>query len=146
MIPRTRAEGYARWRATVPFTDEQIASALEMVASEWLAAGEPFKAERYQRLAAFTRTGKLLRVALSQALPYLILKCAMCDRKALYRHGSEGRCRLHRAVTTDYIAGRESRQRKRDQFFDRINVERDRAGAFEKFKNAMRSARVGHQS
>lgn len=117
---RHNAEGYAAWRARVPWTDEQIAAALDTLAAEFEAnaAGDPsvhdgtWLAARYRNYANFLRrTGKLVGQTLATALSVLVKTCGVCaldgiERVALYRTGYAGRCKQHRMVPDAFVAGR----------------------------------------
>ena len=123
----TEAE-FAAWRSTIPFTDEQIAAALE---SGLAHCHNAFMADRQQRLADFVRrTGHLTKVALREALPYLVTTCQVCalegrQRTALYRVGSYGRCSQHRTMPALPTSG-DGRFLKRDH--EKKNAEFERRG------------------
>lgn len=88
------ADGYAGWRASLPWTDAEFLAAMERIAA---AAPNAFMARHYQRMAEhLARTGRLTRAVVSLTLPFLITRCGLCGKTALYRYGNEGRCRVHR--------------------------------------------------
>lgn len=87
-------DGYAGWRASLPWTDAEFLTVMERLASE---APNAFMARHYQRMAEhLARTGRLTRVVVALTLPFLITRCGLCGKTALYRYGNEGRCRAHR--------------------------------------------------
>jgi hypothetical protein len=113
-------ESYARWRATIPYTQEQIAAAL-LEAAEGLESLSPYVAEGYRRSAAWvTRTGRLYKAVLVKALAHLVKTCDVpdeagkpCGKKALYRAGTSGRCSAHRLVTNEWILARRRRMEEK---------------------------------
>ncbi|OGI76483.1 hypothetical protein A3C67_00040 [Candidatus Nomurabacteria bacterium RIFCSPHIGHO2_02_FULL_42_19] len=86
---------YDEWRKTIPYTDEDIAVALESFAKE-----HPSRVLQasYKLYAEQVRGGKLMPRHYHVALDVLIKTCALCGRKALYRYGDSGRCSEHRLV------------------------------------------------
>lgn len=107
----------ADWRATIPWTNEEIALALREA-----GANEPrdFLRQRHERAAVrLLETGRLCSAVLALALPVLVRVCRMCGKKALYRWGHEGRCSAHRDLRPQYIRERvtrlEDRQSDREQ-------------------------------
>jgi hypothetical protein len=91
---------YDRWRARIPFTDEQI---LEAMAARIADEPNPFmKRILTYHADRFNRTRMLSSRALNDALPRLVKLCAVCGKKALYRVGYEGRCSTHRMVKADW--------------------------------------------
>lgn len=131
-------QSYDEWRASVPFTDDQIAAALEQCAVEQETLGHTFLSARYRRLADRAREGHVYSQSLRLALPLLVTHCALCDRKALYRRGTEGRCQIHKSVGTVYDAIRQERVRQRDQFFDELDAKKRRADRKLAFLDAIR--------
>jgi hypothetical protein len=111
-------EAYARWRATIPFTDEAIAQALDREAIEQETNGRNFLAERYRRHATWARAGHVTGYHLRVVLYRLITLCAVCGQTALYRLGSSGRCRLHRQVTEYAVEARRFRLNVRSAAID----------------------------
>lgn len=87
---------FDEWRASIPFSNEQIAAALDRAAAE-SATHAPKTAAKYQALAARLReTGRPWAQLVRAALPYLVTKCAVCGKKALYRIEALGACSAHR--------------------------------------------------
>lgn len=121
------ADGYARWRSHIPFTNEQIAAALDEEANELEAslATIPttthhnrldqilyFVAKRRAQ-AAFVRTGRLSSGILQVATSRLVKYCGICGKTALYRFGMNGRCRAHKhLVPTDVLAWRHTHEQR----------------------------------
>jgi len=97
-------DSYARWRARVPFSDEQFAAAYEADAEKLAASGHDYRAEFCRRRAAACRRGHVGRVDLFNVLDRLITKCNLCDKPALYRYGMFGRCRRHHTISTEGFA------------------------------------------
>jgi hypothetical protein len=99
---------YEQWRSTVPWTDEQIAAALEQeadsveVANAWLA-------RRYRHHASRVMVGRLSLASLRVAIGRLVTACGICGKKALYITGSEGRCSAHRLIKSHAAAERSAR-------------------------------------
>lgn len=86
---------YEDWRKSVPFTDEQIISALRrglenLHHNQWILD----RATRH--VEHFERTGRLSSKLLGYALPYLVERCGICGKTAHYRYGSAGRCKAHK--------------------------------------------------
>lgn len=87
---------YEEWRASIPWTDEEICAALEQYL-ERLPVERGFEAFHVRRhLERLRRTGRLGAFTLRAVLPLLITTCAVCKRKAIYRHGCKGFCSYHR--------------------------------------------------
>src|SRR4029453_13714781 len=84
---------YRAWRATIKHTDEAIAGALDRQAE-----GEHDRERRVllRELARTCRRGYVGKEAVHEAMPALVTTCALCDKKALYTIGTEGRCSDHR--------------------------------------------------
>lgn len=98
-------ERYKRWRATIPYTDEQIIEALKEAIkgqAQFFQKVYQGKTERnFERL----KEGKVSQAIIRFVLPYLIKKCNICGKTALYRYGMYGRCREHKfVVPKDYAA------------------------------------------
>lgn len=92
---------YRAWRATIPFTDDAIATCLERLAQS--EAPNDYIAARYRHSAAYVRQGHLTRQILGQVLADLVAVCSLCGRPALYRYGSHGRCRAHKDEVPAFI-------------------------------------------
>lgn len=97
------SDRYAAWRASVPFTNEQIADVLLEEADELREQGNEYLALNREYLAAQAIRNRVSRVALRHALPRLVRWCAVCGKTALYRYGSSGRCRAHRLALDCYF-------------------------------------------
>lgn len=91
---------YTRWRSRFPWTDAQFAQVYDERATAMDADGNDFVANKYRRRATQIRLGHLSAYDLRFCLDALITVCACCGKKALYRYGKEGRCSMHRLVTT----------------------------------------------
>ena len=93
---------YEKWRATIPFTAKQIADAMRL----YVPVGDDpggFMRQKYQTWADHVEsTGRVSSKALGVALPFLVTKCELCERKALYRLGVKGRCSVHRLVKDEH--------------------------------------------
>ncbi len=113
---------YQDWRATVPWTNDQIAAALEADAA---VAPNEYMRMKYQRLAEWVRSGRLSSKALSQALPRLVKVCAVCQKVALYRMGNEGRCRAHKHVLSKPVVTRRIRNELSNADFQQKAKEKD---------------------
>ena len=123
---------YDAWRATVPFTDDQIADAIEAEANDVVSVNA-FKARQYRFYADRCRAGFVSSRSLGMALGRLVKSCAICGRKALYRVGSNGRCSLHRDIKSGYKIAAQERRELRSA---------DRAAT----DNAVSAVRKKHQS
>lgn len=91
--PPMSVNDFQRWRATIPWTDGQIADAILETPSP-----SEFMRHKVETAAAYVRTGRLSGPLLAMALPFLVKACELCGKKALYRIGLVGRCRAHRDV------------------------------------------------
>ena len=95
-------ESYQLWRSKIPWTDEEIVSALERSKAD--IALLTSEARRIYLMNLTTRSidqvrrGRLSRNVLVFVLPFLVTKCKICGKKAIYRMGNEGRCSGHRDV------------------------------------------------
>lgn len=88
---------YQEWRDTIPWSSKQIADAMRLYVP--VKDHNGFMAEKYRKWADHVEsTGRVSSRALGVALPFLVTKCELCERKALYRLGSVGRCSKHRDV------------------------------------------------
>lgn len=84
-----------KWRAGIPWSNAEIADAIDQAADIVV----PYNRERLREVAAYLRSsGRLSSRMLRVALPILVTTCGLCDRRALYRIGKVGRCRVHRDV------------------------------------------------
>lgn len=99
---------FRRWRATIPYTDQQIADALETLAAA-VESEDPFLAAIYRRHRQFAIQGRISAKMLGCVLPELIKRCALCEGRALYRIGNEGRCRKHKFVKDSHAEARKQR-------------------------------------
>lgn len=90
-------ERYAKWRASIPWTDQEIADQLikDAVAIE----SGPENKGTFPRLLRF-RAARVLKGHLSSwdvsRVADALVKVCWCGKKALYRTGYEGRCSDHR--------------------------------------------------
>lgn len=115
---------YEEWRATIPFTNEQIVAAMREHAKIQMT---PYWVERWNGFADhIEKTGRVGKAALGAALPFLVKYCAVCGKKALYRVGCEGRCSGHRFVVQAAVA-RARAERNRVGDADRERAGRDQA-------------------
>lgn len=107
LTPQASDEQYARWRKTIPYTNDQIADALlkaaDDAASKWVADGYRFLSDRVRKTGHFS--GRVVGIAMA----YLVTQCALCEKKALYRFGREGRCRAHRLITPEFYRAKQQR-------------------------------------
>lgn len=103
-------ERYAKWRATVTFSDEVLAQTAEEIAAEMAATGRTFWHQVWLERAAKIRAGRLSVSVFKAMLPNLIRLCGICGKKALYRWGQEGRCRAHKDQIPQYCVGRTRRE------------------------------------
>ena len=92
-------EMYHQWRKQIPFTDEEIAFALE----DLKTPNEYMKA-RYASLAVLARAGRIFAATLRLVVPVLVTRCHICGARALYRYGCEGRCRVHRDMQPEWLS------------------------------------------
>ena len=111
-------DSYNRWRASVPFTDEQIAAKLEADAGLFRRDGNEFMASRLERRASQVRIGRVSKFDVGRVIDTLITSCAICGKKALYRSGSGGRCSTHRLVVDSYAMRRRVRLEARESDFE----------------------------
>lgn len=98
---------YEDWRRNIPWTNEEIALALQES-----GATEPndyMRRKRENAAAYLLRTQRLSSGILGLALPFLVRVCAVCGKKALYRYGSEGRCSAHRDVQPGFFKEKRTR-------------------------------------
>lgn len=95
-ITASDSKGNGQWRKSIPFTDDQIADALEQLAAE-VKAANPFMASHFLACATSARAGRVGGRGIIAALQVLVKTC-FCGKKALYLTGSEGRCSKHRLV------------------------------------------------
>ncbi len=97
---------YHNWRKSIPWTNDQIADALE---SQIAIQPNEFMAERYRRNAQWVRKGGLTNNLLGQALDVMVKVCAVCGKTAHYRYGNSGRCRVHLAVKDPFVEAKKAR-------------------------------------
>lgn len=97
-------EEFARWRATIPFTDAQILEALEQHRDTHQV--KYFRQCIDSTIRSFRKTGHLSKFILRVTVPLLVKWCGICGKVALYRQGTTGRCKVHRMVP---VAHREER-------------------------------------
>lgn len=110
MRPRKMSDGdYHRWRASVPFTNDQIADAI-IESRRAVPNQTEWFLRRSEQLVAYVRAGGLSGKILGMALPFLVKVCGVCGKKALYRRGPEGRCSAHKLVPGTFQ--RQFQQRK----------------------------------
>lgn len=100
---------YKAWRATIKWTDEQIAAALNEYADMMPAKAKYFGDVARLEAAYLLRTGSLSAAVLGKALNLLVRKCDICGRKALYRLGQKGRCSEHRHVPEHHTTAKQKR-------------------------------------
>lgn len=128
---------YAIWRGYIPFSDEAIASALESEALDLETSGKDYHAGRLRVRAARVRLGHVSRMDLRYALGRLVTLCGVCGKTALYRYGSQGRCRAHRDEQPDWVIahrlGIQARQANYAQESARIEGEHKRTDRFRQF-------------
>lgn len=125
-IKQDSSEQVAKWRASLPWSDEEIAAALRRLADEFESNGEQFMAIAYRNKAEWLlRTHMLYSTILRMAIPELIKTCnvvegdAVCGKTALYRTGTNGRCRKHRMVTCQEADARRRRIEERSSHEER---------------------------
>ena len=101
-------EAYDSWRSRIPFSNEAIAAALELHANdlEEIHGRTGIVSEYWRRRSADVRSGRLSGKDLAKALPYLVTKCALCGATALYRYGTEGRCKSHRHLAPAFFTAK----------------------------------------
>jgi|SRR5581483_5136499 len=103
-------DAYRRWRASVPWTNEQIAQAFEqLIANIPAQYADGYIVRGYQRCIDHARRGHITSRMLSIVLPLLVTTCALCGKKALYRRGNEGRCTAHKQVPERFSSARVAR-------------------------------------
>lgn len=112
-----------KWRATIPWTDAEIAAAIR----EAGANEPPYVAGKREKLAAyFERSGHLSKWILVIALPYLVRKCFCCGKPALYRKGVWGMCRVHRDESPESFRAAAAARDARQLYVQRVLNDRDR--------------------
>ena len=132
---RMSDEGFQAWRASIPFTNEQIASALE---AEAAAAPNNFLAQRYQFNANRVRNGYLNSVIVRLVLGRLVTTCEICGKKALYMRGINGRCSAHRDIANLNV---EFRRQRMDAKSSQIETSNRTFAAYEKKHKSVLKAR-----
>jgi hypothetical protein len=117
---------YQRWRASVPWTDDQIACAIEEQASH-LPLG-PMRSTMILA-AADVRDGERISIKIfSWAVPVLVTTCGICGKPAMYRMGTIGRCSAHRDVPTKGFLHRRRTFDARRGYVEHVRDEHDRRG------------------
>lgn len=92
-----RRLSFTKWRATIPYTDKQIADAFTQQADD-IRSIKPFLAIMYDKSAQKALAGNLSGQMLWSVMPVLVKTCSVCGGKALYRRGSVGLCRKHKGI------------------------------------------------
>lgn len=141
-----------KWRKTIPWTDAQIAAELRAAADEilvlhpdcvpLLTLGNLEMARmclgvkvrkalgvvrRLRGTADYVeREGHISSKILGLVLPRLIQRCTLCGQTALYRYGTEGRCRAHRLDIPVRVQQFMNRRAAKNQWLDRLNLTIDR--------------------
>ena len=95
-------QGYDRWRATIPWTDDQIVN--ELIECSIRQPVDFLKVRLRLDANFIATTGRLSGRILSKVLPGLIKVCEFCQKPALYRYGVRGRCAMHRDRRPGYVA------------------------------------------
>ena len=131
---------FQRWRATVPYTNEDIARVFIAMSVE-IEQENAFMAKRYLQTADWIRAGHLSMKVVNAALPALINKCALCGKRALYRYGYEGRCRDHKYNATVGMAKRTEIVEKRSSDIAAAVAAIDRAVKTNKTKHQLHRGR-----
>jgi hypothetical protein len=117
------AENYAAWRRTIPWSNEEIADALE----RGPVSVNPCAGARARSMAAYLRkTGHLSSAMTAAAMATLVTRCCICGKTAHYRRGVEGLCSAHRDAPT--IAGQimDEKSRGKAQLYREAAVARAR--------------------
>jgi hypothetical protein len=116
---------FADWRQTIPFTTEQLASAMEQELAEFPGTGTHpgYLRARIEVIRAGGRFS--VREYTRYMLPRLIKLCAICGGRALYRQGSEGRCRAHKDQLTRGVFERNKRFDERSGAIEEARREQD---------------------
>lgn len=136
---------YARWRGRIPFTDDDIIAALERnVAAQ---PNDYMRGVATNALAWFRDKRRLSGRVYKMALPFLVQRCSIpgCGKKALYRFGSEGRCKDDRMVTPEFVKERArsiaARQAEIEALQNEIDHQRRRADSQKQPGRATRKRR-----
>lgn len=97
-MTRLEALRYRTWRATVPWSDAEIAAAFEAEADRCASnrGGKVVALRLGQALEA--RAGRLTRGLVEKAADLLVRVCDVCGAAAVYRSGFSGRCSAHRDI------------------------------------------------
>jgi hypothetical protein len=126
--------GYKKWRDMFPWSNEEIVACLRKTADDLMAkptatAQDQFMADALLRknADALENSGRLSGRCVRLILNILITKCGVCGGKALYRKGTEGRCKQHRDVPASFEAEQEQRRRDKAQDFLKWRAQRDTA-------------------
>lgn len=116
---------YAEWRKMIPYSDDDVAEALKMMAEGAEAEGNHFLRDRYLSwLERGERHKTFPPFVLKAVLPYLIKTCDICGAQALYRQGVEGRCRTHKDITTAGVRARRERFEDRSRVIEEVERKR----------------------
>ena len=145
---------YHEWRATVPYTDEQIATALENSISEPRACDKPAMRGMVQRLHArramclasaeyLRKTGRLTAKMLYYAGAGLAKTCRICGKPAFYRYGADGRCEQHKTARPAWFVQQQARQTAHRDGFARFLQEKDQQL---RVKDGLRALHTGRQA
>lgn len=97
--PDVREAALRAWRATIPFTDEQILLAIRQQRAA--LPSDDVRALWDRRVQHFLTTKRLSAWLFSTLLPYLVTTCGICGKKALYRSHLLGLCRTHRYIKSE---------------------------------------------
>jgi hypothetical protein len=110
-------ERYKAWRATIPWTDEEIAAQIEKNADAIVAANPNHNAYAITVLrqrAARVRLGRVSSRDISEVIGSLASEC-FCGKKSLYRWGFHGRCSDHRMIKSEWQVEKEKLFRARSE-------------------------------
>lgn len=116
-MPMSQAD-FKAWRATIPFTDKEIADCIRAQRDRYLRDGAEHMAAHMDRWANAVEKGFVTGKAAAFAATFLVNKCALCGGKALYRWGTEGRCSKHRMDKPAWYREKEARLRARQADFE----------------------------
>ena len=116
---------YHEWRASVPYTDEQVAQALEAKASRM--TGRLANRGEWCRFNAryLRQTGRLTGDMLYHAGADLAQWCQVCGKPAFYRYGADGRCEAHKTARPTWFVQQQARQVAHRDGFARFLQEKD---------------------
>ncbi len=91
-----RLDDYTAWRASIPFSDDAIATVCERRSAQLSADGKDSAAKAYETMAQVVRRGVLTKKIFRHVVEELVDSCAICGRVAFYRYGTTGRCSQHK--------------------------------------------------